>query len=192
MRLLPHGLDGTCTNGRRHGSMPELRANGHLAHACTCGARPPPMDSTTGGSASTCTSNATSLATSSAIPNDGRDGRNGHAHLHFKHRSATKACSGPGAAQQHSQCSYRPGTLVFALGITARSAVISFARCACRAFGIWNAESIALYSWCASTAEHGTHGRRRRHAWHAQQPAWLVTSWQRCVATTHFPSHPCA
>jgi hypothetical protein len=196
MWLLPHDPDGTCSNGRRHGSVPELRTNGHFTLACTRRSASAALVSSTCGRAAPCPS--TRLASSTTIPLDGRNARDRHAGLwsqrraESQHGTASKARSGPAAPEHDDECSCRPDTLVFASGITSSYAEFSFARYAFRALGKWTAQSVTLHSWCASFAEHGAAGRHWRNAWNAGQPARLVTARQRCFPRTLIPGHTTA
>lgn len=196
MWLLPHDPDGTCSNGRRHGSVPELRTNGHFTLACPCRSASAALVSGTCGRAGPCSSPL--LASSTAISHDGRNARDRHAGLwsqrraESQHRTASKACSGPAATQHHVECTCRPDAVVFASGITRSNAEFSFARCACRALGKWTAQSVTLHSWCASFAEHGTAGRPWWNARNAQQSARLVTARQRCLPRTLIPRYTTA
>lgn len=196
MWLLPHEPDGTCANGRRHGSVPELRANSHFTHGCTCRGSRASLDSRTCGGAAPCPRPL--LASSTAIFHDGRDARDWRASFQSsvgaesQHGTASEACSGTAAPQHYTECSCRTDTLVFASGITSSHAEFNFARCACRALGNWTAQSVTLHSWCASSAKHVTAGRRWRNAWNAQQPARLVTARQRCTSRTVNSTYPTA
>lgn len=194
MRLLPHDPDGTCANGRRHGSVPELWTDGHLPHACTCRSKDSAMVSSTDGSASTCTS----MASCTAIPYDGRDARGRHALIESQRWTesergpATEARSWPAAPQHHTQCSCRSAPLGFVSVITSSHAFHGFSRYACRAFGNWTAQSIALDSRCSCSAEHGTHGRLGGHARNAPHLARFVTPRQRCVPLPRLFGHSTA
>jgi len=196
MWLLPHDLDGTCSYGRRHGSVSELRANCHFTQGCTCRGSCASLDSRPCGDAASCS--APLLASSTAIPHDGRDARDRHASFQSsvraesQHGTASEACSGPAATQHYAECSCRTDTLVFASGVTSSHAEFNFARCACRALGNWTAQSVTLHSWCASSAKHVAAGRRWRNAWNARQPARLVTARQRCTPRTFNPAYPAA
>ncbi len=196
MWLLPHDPDGTCSHGRRHGSVPELRTNGHFTLACARRSASATLVPGAYGSASP--GPRTRMATSSAIPLDGRNVRDRHAGLQSKcrtesqHGTASKACSGPAAPEHNDECSCQPDTVVFASGITRSHAEFSFARNACRALGKWTAQSVTLHSWCASFAKHGAAGRPWRNARNAQQPARLVPAWQRCFSSTPIPGHTTA
>ncbi len=145
------------------------------------------MVSSTDGSAAPGSGACTSMASCTAIPHDGRDAWGWHALLESQRRTesergpATEARSWPAAPQHHTQCSCWPATLGFVSGITSSHAFHGFSRYACRAFGNWTAQSIALDSRCSCSAEHGTHGRCRGHARNAPELARFVTPRQRCV-----------